>query len=298
MANSFLQSLPDARRIRSSLLRLPLCTRGLVAVITLLYVAHWFVPGITEWGALIPSKINLSTCTWAKPYSNVWRDRLIRCAVHRLNTFPLLHRDIFHYLLNIIALTPLLDRFESEHGTIVTFILFTGPFGLIPGGLYTLIERFIFHVDHHAVGSSVWVFLLLSSESIKTFRENPYFQISDFKIPTWTTPLALIMVINFLVPHTSLLGHLCGALVGYLWGLGYIKFLAPPDKILRWIEGKLNLLGRLPHYVSVDQKTYGRYGVLPSRGGGSAAVGPGRGTLGAANGVAVGPLGSTQRLGP
>src|SRR5450432_2704822 len=39
-------------------------------------------------------------------------------------------------------------------------------------------------------------------------------------------------------------------------GLGYIKFLAPPEKILRWIEGKLNLLGRLPHYVSVDQKTY------------------------------------------
>jgi hypothetical protein len=45
--------------------------------------------------------------------------------------------------------------------------------------------------------------------------------------------------------------------------LGYLKFLAPPEKVLRWIEAKLNLLGRLPHYVSVDQKTYGRYGVLP-----------------------------------
>ena len=49
-----------------------------------------------------------------------------------------------------------------------------------------------------------------------------------------------------------------------LGGLGYIRFLAPPEKVLRWIEGKLNLLGRLPHYVSVDQKTYGRYGVLPT----------------------------------
>jgi GPI-anchor transamidase subunit GAA1 len=47
-------------------------------------------------------------------------------------------------------------------------------------------------------------------------------------------------------------------------GLGYLRLLAPPEKILRWIEGKLNLLGRLPHYVSVDQKTYGRYGVLPT----------------------------------
>jgi len=49
-----------------------------------------------------------------------------------------------------------------------------------------------------------------------------------------------------------------------LGGLGYIRFLAPPEKVLRWIETKLNLLGRIPHYVSVDQKTYGRFGVLPT----------------------------------
>lgn len=98
------------------------------------------------------------------------------------------------------------------------------------------------------------------------------------------------------MPHTSLLGHLCGAAVGYLWGVGWIRFLAPHDKILRWVEGKLNLLGRLPHYVSVDQKTYGRYGVLPSTTSGR--VGPGLGTLSGANGVAIRPIGSTQRLGP
>lgn len=47
-------------------------------------------------------------------------------------------------------------------------------------------------------------------------------------------------------------------------GFGYIKFLVPHEKVLRFVESKLNLLGRLPHYVSVDQKTYGRYGVLPT----------------------------------
>lgn len=216
--------------------------------------------------------------------------------VYRLNTYPLLHKSIFHFLLNSIALTPLLERFEAEHGTIVTFLLFTGTFGLLPGGLYTVLERFIFHLNGAAVGASVWVFLLLCNEAVKTYKAMPFFDVQGVKIPTWTTPLFLILVINFLIPHTSLLGHLCGAVVGYLWGLGYIRFLVPHDKILRWIEGKLNLLGRLPHYVSVDQKTYGRYGVLPSTG--SARVGPGRGTLGAANGVAVGPSGNGQRLGP
>jgi hypothetical protein len=129
---------------------------------------------------------------------------------------------------------------------------------------------------------SVWVFLLLASESIKTQKTNPNFRyipppvltnkppyspfhsIGPYKIPTWTTPLILILLTSILIPHVSLIGHLCGAAIGYLWGLGYIKFLVPHEKILRWLETKLNLLGRLPHYVSVDQKTYGRYGVLPS----------------------------------
>ena len=75
-------------------------------------------------------------------------------------------------------------------------------------------------------------------------------------------------------------------------GLGYLKFLAPPEKVLRWIEGKLNLLGRLPHYVSIDQKTYGRYGVLPTTSNPS-MPGVGEGSV---------PLtfmgGSGQRLGP
>lgn len=111
---------------------------------------------------------------------------------------------------------------------------------------------------------SIWVFLLLSIESIKTYRANPYLSISTYKIPTWITPLVLILLTSFLISNVSLIGHLCGAAMGYIWGLGYIKFLVPPEKILRWLEAKLNLLGRLPHYVSVDQKTYGRYGVLPN----------------------------------
>lgn len=84
-------------------------------------------------------------------------------------------------------------------------------------------------------------------------------------------------------------------------GLNLLTFLAPPDKILRWIESKLNLLGRLPHYVSIDQKTYGRYGVLPSNSAAGAGGGPnagqgeqglGLGWIGTGGGVAG------QRLGP
>ena len=69
-------------------------------------------------------------------------------------------------------------------------------------------------------------------------------------------------------------------------GLGYIKFLAPPEWALRWIEGKLKLRGWLPYYVSVDQKAPGRFGLLPMT------------NLGAAPAVAPGFMGTSQRLGP
>jgi GPI-anchor transamidase subunit GAA1 len=66
---------------------------------------------------------------------------------------------------------------------------------------------------------------------------------------------------------------LCAAAVGYGWGAGYLKFLVPPEKILKWLEENLRLRQRLQFggYVSVERSTYGRFGVLPT--GGSSANG-------------------------
>ncbi|KAL6245803.1 putative rhomboid protease [Rhinocladiella similis] len=265
-------------RVRSYLLRLPLFTR----LILLAIVAFWILElqtvwSVTQWGALIPKEIGFGT-------------------MYRLNTFPLIHMGFFHMLMDTICLVPLLERFEAEWGTLTTLALFMGPLGQIPAVLYLIFDGLILRDNTPVLGSSVWVFLLLASESIKTYRANPHIEISGQKIPTWITPLAIVVVTSVLIPNTSFLGHLSGCITGYLWGLGYIRFLAPPEKVLRWIEGKLNLLGRLPHYVSVDQKTYGRYGVLPS----SSTAGPGEHMspigLGWVGGSGSGSGG--QRLGP
>jgi hypothetical protein len=58
---SYAQYIPDARRIRSFLLRLPLATRGLLVIIIGFYFSRLFYPEIEQWGALIPSKMNLGT---------------------------------------------------------------------------------------------------------------------------------------------------------------------------------------------------------------------------------------------
>ncbi|KAF3349728.1 Low-affinity glucose transporter [Verticillium dahliae VDG2] len=152
-----------------------------------------------------------------------------------------------------------MDRFESEFGTLTSISLFIGPLTTIPAVAYTIIELLILRRNTPVMGASIWVFLLLGVEAIRTYKTNPHLTIGTWKIPTWTIPLIVAVVVSALVPGTSLLGHLCSLGVGYLFGLGYLKFLAPPEWALRWVEAKLNLLGRLPHYVSVDQKTYGRF---------------------------------------
>lgn len=92
------------------------------------------------------------------------------------------------------------------------------------------------------------------------------------KIPTWTAPLGLLTLIYFLLwfhlsssIHPFLLLHLCSAAIGYAWGLGLLNWLKPSERLTRWLERRLKLLARVPHYVSVDRQTYGRYGALPVR---------------------------------
>lgn len=46
--------------------------------------------------------------------------------MYRVNTFPLIHLNFFHALFNILALAPLLDRFETEFGTLTSLALFFG----------------------------------------------------------------------------------------------------------------------------------------------------------------------------
>jgi GPI-anchor transamidase subunit GAA1 len=65
------------------------------------------------------------------------------------------------------------------------------------------------------VRGSIWVFTLLAMEAMKTYKSNPYFMLGATKIPTWVTPLVMVLFVSFLVPNTSFLGHVCGLAFGY-----------------------------------------------------------------------------------
>lgn len=46
--------------------------------------------------------------------------------VHRTNLYPLVHSGLIHAVVNLVALTPLLERFEREVGTLKTVLLIAG----------------------------------------------------------------------------------------------------------------------------------------------------------------------------
>ncbi|RWA04228.1 hypothetical protein EKO27_g10876 [Xylaria grammica] len=183
----------NAQRARSYILRLPLFTRAMIVVMTVLaFVGVFWNPqdpwNIREWWALIPLELNLTT----------------------------VHKSLLHAFFNILALTPLLERFETEFGTLTSLALFFGPLTAIPGLAYVLLERVAFGGNNAVLGASIWVFLLLGMEGVRTFKTNPYLVIGTYHVPTWTTPLFMTVFVQAIVPGTSFLGHLCGVGTGYL----------------------------------------------------------------------------------
>ena len=153
-------ALVNPSRLRSYVFRLPLFTRLTVCIVVGLYLlslqSAW---SVVAWGSLKPSVIGL--------FSG---------GMYRLNTYVFVHAGFWHMLLNLLALVPLFERFEKEHGTLTSAALWLGPLATLPGGLYILVERGLLGWDGEVVGASVWVFLLLASEGVRSARGNPYLE--------------------------------------------------------------------------------------------------------------------------
>ncbi|KAM0249367.1 hypothetical protein ACHAQJ_009083 [Trichoderma viride] len=140
-------------RARSYIFRLPLFTRAILLSIICFWLASlpdfW---DVRVWGSLIPDKISFATG-------------------YRLNTFPLIHLNFIHAVLNAIALTPLMERFENEYGTLTTLALFFGrkdntlefnfcaidlteaALTTIPAVLYLIIEIAVLRANNAVMGA-------------------------------------------------------------------------------------------------------------------------------------------------
>lgn len=72
-----------------------------------------------------PNKHILGIIGWVKKRALLGLT-ILCVAVYRSNTYPFIHLGFFHMVMNVMALTPLLERFENEYGTLTALALFMG----------------------------------------------------------------------------------------------------------------------------------------------------------------------------
>lgn len=64
-------------------------------------------------------------------------------------------------------------------------------------------------------GASALVFTLMAIEAVKTYGFQPYYIIAGYEFPSYFTPVFWMVLMAFLMPGSSLLGHFCGLVIGY-----------------------------------------------------------------------------------
>jgi glycosylphosphatidylinositol transamidase len=88
--------------------RLPLFSRLVIVLAVaaeVLRVLPWW--DVRAWGRLEPDALGLAT-------------------MYRTNTFPFIHTDVVHLVVNLLGVTPMMERFEGEMGTLGAVALFFG----------------------------------------------------------------------------------------------------------------------------------------------------------------------------
>ena len=125
------------RNLGTYLRRLPILTRVVAALIIVFYILGLFGVPMLDYFALDLFRMDFGQSThpllsppWIPLFLFLWEvgaNRDTRAlVVHRLNTYPLVHMSLVHALLNLFALTPLLERFEREVGTLKATLLILG----------------------------------------------------------------------------------------------------------------------------------------------------------------------------
>lgn len=151
--------------------------------------------------------------------------------------FP--HVNIFHWLINIVTLFPLLSRYERFHGTVYTGVTLN-LLAVVTALQYCVVGLFLYPSDAVA-GLSGICFSFLTYFCYKEHEMKPVIMSLNFaghelQVPTIYFPFFNLFLIALIIPSTSFFGHLAGIGAGYLLAMGKLSVLYPPAKIILAIE--------------------------------------------------------------
>ena len=199
-------------------------------------------------------------------------DLVLNGQVYRIVTGQVTHGGLLHLVMNMMSLHALGSGVEALFGSVI-FAATMALFVLATGGLYVLVGAACSlavpsMMYSAAVGFSGVIFALAVDEaSLSPAPTRSVFGL--FSVPTKLYPWVLMAVLQFLIPGVSLLGHLCGLLVGCAHVAGWFDRVLPSVGTARkWEETPwMGRVVRLRSFKLAPQSA-----VLREGGGGVAGV--------------------------
>ncbi|KAF3907156.1 hypothetical protein ABW21_db0206398 [Orbilia brochopaga] len=187
--------------------------------------------------------------------------------LHRLNTYPFVHFNFLQLLVNLLAVTYPLSRFEKENGTLHTLLMVVGPFSTFPAIAYTVVDKLLLGGTGTYGGLSIFIVMFAAMDATRMHKQKPYYWVAGYRIPSWAPVVGVWLLLEiFVLGGVGWLIHIFSMAVGSAYAAGYLKLLEPPEKILKFVEEKLlTIFARIPHYVSLEARDSAGYTlVLPT----------------------------------
>ena len=193
-------------------------------------------------------------------YTMVPKNVIYEHEFYRIFTSSLFHGSFMHIGMNMMSTMAVGSMLEKQIGTLMMGItIFHGI--ILTSTIYIFIAWLLYvsiGYDHlmmqHSVGFSGVIFQLSVIESsLSPHRSRSVFGV--FTVSSRMYPWALLLVLQFVMPNISFLGHLSGILVGTLQYHGLLDKLFPSHAYLleRETDGRLEVLRRQPGYVSTPE---------------------------------------------
>ncbi|CAE7941252.1 RBL15, partial [Symbiodinium sp. KB8] len=151
---------------------------------------------------------------------------------YRLISSAFFHGGLLHIGFNMMTLYALGTSLERQLGSLHMFVT-SWIILLTSGFMYTAACMLLWAVTgaqgwllYSAVGYSGVLFGMAVQESALSFLPTRSV-FGCFNVPTKWYPWVLMVVLQLVMPNISLLGHLCGAVAGFLHIHGYLSWVTP-----------------------------------------------------------------------
>lgn len=229
-------------RAAETLASIPLATLSIMSVCCLVYLYQFIFD---------PPMHNYTMCPRLVLYLNEY---------YRFITSSLFHGSIMHIGMNMMSTMAIGSSLERRIGTLAmaTTILW----GIqLTSSIYVFVSWLLyvtFGYDHlmlqHSVGFSGVIFQLAVLEAnLSPDRTRSVF--GFINVSSKMYPWALLVILQFIMPQISFMGHLSGILIGTLQFHGSLDIVFPSDEYLKESEtfSSLQFLVNQPGFIKMPE---------------------------------------------